>query len=457
MTRSRRWFLKSSAAFGAGVVGVRAAVAAPKLRRVDGDIGRLVPDPSGIVDLPRDFTYTVLSRAGEEMDDGLLVPALHDGMAAFPGADGRTVLVRNHEALNGGGAFGAGNERFEKIDRAKVFDSGYGRTPATGGTTTLVFDTTAQRLERHYLSLAGTTRNCAGGPTPWGSWITCEEYEEGANEVHEREHGWCFEVPSSAEGLVDPVPLTALGRFNHEAVAVDAASGCLYLTEDQPDGLLYRFVPDTPGDLHAGGLLQALAVRGAPSLDTRNWHAFTQVPEGTPMEVSWIDLDRVENPDGDLRRRGFLAGAARFARGEGIWAGDGEIFFAATAGGASNAGQVWRYEPGRDEGTDRERLHRGTLTLFAESPHRRMIDMCDNVTIAPWGDVILCEDGPGENHLVGVTRRGDIYPLARNAMVDERGSASEFAGACFSPDGSTLFCNLQGPGVTLAITGPWPT
>lgn len=174
------------------------------------------------------------------------------------------------------------------------------------------------------------------------------------------------------------------------------------------------------------------------------------------MDVRWIDLDDVESPNADLRRRGFLAGAARFARGEGIWAGDGELFFAATSGGAAQAGQIWRYEPSRDEGQRGERLQPGTLTLFVESPHRRMIDMCDNLTIAPWGDLVLCEDGPGDNHLVGVTRRGDIYPLARNAMVDKRGSASELAGATFSPDGTTLFCNIQGAGVTLAITGPWP-
>ena len=451
--------MKSSAAFGAATAGLRNAAAnpAPRLRRVAGAIGRLVPDPSGIVDLPEGFTYTMLSRVGEEMDDGLLVPALHDGMAAFPGEGGKTVLVRNHETLLSDGAFGADNSRLSRVDPGKVFDLGFGTTPATGGTTTLIFDTKTQTLDNHFLSLAGTTRNCAGGATPWGSWVTCEEYPQRANLQHEKDHGWCFEVPSSAIGLVDPIPLTGLGRFNHEAIAVDEPSGVVYLTEDQNDSLLYRFVPDVPGDLKQGGKLQALAIRNAPSLDTRNWHEFTRVPVGVPMEVQWIDLDDVESPNDDLRKRGFVAGAARFARGEGMRAGAGEIFFAATSGGAASAGQVWRYEPSRDEGQRGERLKHATLTLFAESPHRRMIDMCDNLTIAPWGDIILCEDGPGENHLVGLNRKGDIYPLARNAMVGANGHASEFAGSTFSPDGSTLFCNLQGPGITLAITGPWPT
>ncbi len=459
MSRSRRFFLKSAAAFGAGAVGLRRAVTRPAraLRRATGEFGRLLPDPSGVLDLPDRFSYTLFSRYGETMDDGLIVPAAHDGMAAFPGEDGKTVLVRNHELILDGGPFGPDNALLSKVDPAKVFDRGYGRTPSAGGTTTLVFDTRTQELERHFLSLVGTTRNCAGGPTPWGSWVTCEEYPKLADQQHERDHGWCFEVPSSATGPVDPVPLTAMGRFNHEAFAVDEPSGVVYMTEDEPDSLLYRFVPDVPGELAQGGQLQALRVRDASSLDTRNRHDYTRVPEGEPMEVSWIDLDDVESREGNLRYRGFLAGAARFSRGEGMWAGAGEIFFAATDGGAARAGQIWRYEPSRDEGTRGERKSRATLTLFAESPHRRMIDMCDNLTVSPWGDLVLCEDGGGDNFLVGVTRKGDIYPLARNARVDEQGNSRELAGACFSPDGSTLFCNLQGSSVTVAITGPWPT
>jgi secreted PhoX family phosphatase len=460
MNGSRRWFLKSSAAFGTATLGLKRAVASPsaKLRRIAGDLGPLRPDPDGVVDLPEGFSYEVFSIRGETMDDGFLVPAGHDGMAAFPGEDGKTVLVRNHEMLLGrGGPFGDDGALLERVDPAKLFDPGYGNTPAIGGTTTLVYDTAKKRLEHHFLSLAGTARNCCGGPTPWGSWVTCEEYPGKASDAHEQDHGWCFEVPSSADGLVDPVPLTDMGRFNHEAIAVDAASGVVYQTEDTPDGLLYRFIPREKGNLAQGGKLEALMVEGAPGLDTRNWGGASEVPEDAPMEVRWIELDEVEAPEDDLRKRGSQAGAARFARGEGMWAGAGEIFFACTSGGPARAGQVWRYVPSPHEGTRSERDEPGTLTLFAQSPDRGTIDMCDNLTITPWGDLILCEDGPGENNLVGVTRAGDVYPLARNAMVDDQGRASEFAGACFSPGGSTLFCNIQGAGITLAITGPWPS
>lgn len=459
MTLSRRWFMKGAAGFSAGVAGLRnaAATPSPRLTRREGPFGDPKPDPDGVLALPEGLTYTIVSRSGETMDDGLIVPGLPDGMAAFPGDGGMTVVVRNHETLVEGGPFGEGNALLSKVDPGKVFDLGHGRTPACGGTTTMVFDTRTQSLKSCFLSLAGTTRNCAGGPTPWGSWVTCEEWPERANEQHERDHGWCFEVPSSAIGLVDPVPLTGMGRFNHEAIAVDEASGAVYLTEDDAQGLLYRFLPDEPGNLAAGGTLQALAVRDAPSLDTGNRSELTQIPEGKPLEVRWIDLDDVESPDGDLRFRGFLAGAARFVRGEGMWASEDGIYFAATTGGRAGAGQVWLYTPSKHEGTRRERLDRGTLTLFVESPHRRLIDMCDNLTVAPWGDVILCEDGPGGNGLVGVTKRGDIYPLARNEIVRENGDASELAGATFSPDGSTLFVNIQGAGLTLAITGQWPT
>ena len=427
-------------------------------RVIADDFGPLVRDPEGICDLPDGFRYTVISPQGEPMDDGLVVPALPDGMAAFPGENGLTVLVRNHELLPGdSGPFGPGNALIGEVPAEKIFDAGFGRAPSMGGTTTLHFDTASQTLEQHFLSLAGTSRNCAGGPTPWGSWVTCEEYPVRAGNEHEQDHGWCFEVPAAATELVDPVPLAAMGRFNHEAIAVDAKSGAVYQTEDQADSLFYRYLPDVPGDLAAGGELQALAVRGAPSLDTRNWNDFTRVKPGQELEVSWITLDDVESPNEDLRHRGFLQGAARFARGEGLWAGDGEIYFAATSGGPAFAGQIWRYVPSPDEGTKDERKRRGKLELFFESPHRRLVDMCDNLTLSPWGDVVLCEDGAGQNYLVGVTARGDVYPLARNAIVGSSGNASEFAGATFSPDGTTLFCNLQGPGLTLAITGPWPS
>ena len=161
----------------------------------------------------------------------------------------------------------------------------------------------------------------------------------------------------------------------------------------------------------------------------------------------WIDVDHVEAPDDDLRNRGFNAGAARFARGEGIWYGNGEFYFACTNGGEAKIGQIWKYIPTAAEGDDDEP---GNLQLFLEPNDGELVENADNLTIAPWGDLILCEDRAGPViRLVGVTTSGNIYPFAMTHLH------SEFAGATFSPDGSTLFVNIQGAGLTLAITGPW--
>jgi uncharacterized protein len=414
-------------------------------------LGPLVTDPAGVFDLPRGFEYRVLSRAGDEMDDGLLVPPRHDGMAAFPGPDGRTLLVRNHENAAGeGGAFGPGNARLASVATEKLYDPADGKLACLGGTTTLVFDTAAQKLERQWLSLGGTLVNCAGGPTPWGSWISCEEITARSGSVLRRDHGYCFEVQAGAEGLQPAVPLTALGRFTHEAVAVEPLSGCLYLTEDMPDGLFYRFVPRAPGRLAEGGKLQALRVRGAESLDTRNWHALTRVPAGEALAVGWVDLDGTDAPEDDLRLRGFVAGAARFARGEGVHYAGGAVWFTCTVGGRAKLGQLWRYTPSPLEGTPKEDETSAQLALFLEPAEASLMENCDNLCAAPWGHLVVCEDGPEHDRLLGVTPAGTVYELGRNAAHQ-----SEVAGCAFSPDGGTLFVNVQDPGLTLAITGPW--
>lgn len=460
MSVSRRAFLARAGAFTAGFAGLgrvlRAGSIPGLLREGEAGYGPLVPDPAQIMDLPAGFGYRVFSRTGEEMDDGLVVPSMHDGMAAFPGPEGKTILVRNHEIEPGfpaqTGAFGKAGERLGKVPREKFYDYG-GGAPCLGGTTTILYDTRAGKVEKQFLSLAGTTRNCAGGPTPWGSWLTCEEYvirPPGTEKVH----GFVFEVPASVERMepATPVPLTAMGRFIHEAVAVDPGSGCVYLTEDILDGLIYRFVPKVRGRLVEGGKLQALAVKGRPMLDTRNWDGL-RVRVGEKLRVEWVDLEDVLSPLDDLRYRGFLAGAARFARGEGMWQGREAVYWCATNGGPALKGQIWRYTPGPREG--REGEEPGTLELFVESRSGTALENCDNLTVAPWGDLIVCEDevepyGDGRDFLVGVTPEGKLYRLARNAM-----NTAEMAGATFSPDGSTLFVNIQTPGLTLAITGPW--
>lgn len=447
MSISRRHFLRTSAAFAAGFAGLRTFVGYASKPRPG--FGPLVSDPYGILDLPERFSYRVLSRAGERMDDGLYLPAVPDGMAAFPGPNGHTLLVRNHEvnhdALGLSGPFGARNELLAEVGADRLYDVGADGTPCLGGTTTLVYDTEQEVVVSQHLSLAGTLRNCAGGPTPWGTWITCEETVLRSGEIASKDHGFNFEVPADG-GLADPIPLTAMGRFNHEAIAVDPNSGVVYETEDRGDGLIYRFLPDEPERLLAGGRLQALAVRGRPSLDTRNWLEMLVAP-GDVLDVEWIDVDDVLAPNDDLRYRGFEAGAARFARGEGMWYGNDAIYFACTNGGRAEAGQIWRYVPHENEG---EPGAAGRLELFIEPNNRELVDNCDNVTVTPWGDLILCEDGPDAEYLVGVTPEGEIYRFGHNAI-----SQSEFAGATFSPDGSTLFVNIQADGLTLAITGPW--
>jgi len=464
MQPTRRQLLQSAAATPVGFAGLRHLIHEIGVREAHAasaaGYGMPVEDPEGVFDLPEGFSYQIISRHGEEMDDGLLVPNLHDGTAAYRGPGGKIILVRNHELLPdelGNGPFGKENERLGRVDRDRFYDYGHGKAPGLGGTTTLVYDTKKQRLEKHFLSLIGTGRNCAGGLTPWDTWLSCEEWTKRADDEHEKDHGYVFEVPISAKGPVDPVPIKAMGRFNHEAVSVDPASGVVYLTEDRGDGLLYRFIPNKPGAMHKGGRLQALAVRDKPRLDTRNYLdsdgnplAGSTVEVGARLPVQWIDLDAVEAPKDDLRRRGFADGAAKFARGEGMWYGRGSIFFACTSGGAKQLGQIWRYVPSEAEGTADEESDPGHLELFIEPRDSKLLERADNLTIAPSGDLFVCEDGPDTNRLIHVTPDGKVTPFGRNAY-----SKSELAGATFSPDGSTLFVHIQHQGLTLAITGPW--
>lgn len=497
MAYSRRRFLRTGVAASAGLLfpnalqllAARMAVAASAgvspgagtstAAVVAKGYGPLVPDPAGLLDLPAGFQYRALSTAlqgskndarfTQRLSNGELVPARHDGMAAFAGLAGITVLVRNHEL-----------EPHHTPAVDPRHRRGYDRL-GTGGTTTLWVDGD-RNLLRAFPSLAGTFRNCAGGPTPWGSWLSAEEctYLPGPLDpvVHDRRpdvaerHGYVFEVDARAEGLVDAVPIKAMGRFYHEAVAVDPATGFVYLTEDRADGLLYRYRPDVitrrlkrlsdmaVGDLALGGTLEALRIVDRPAARTQNWDA-KEFVTGRSWPVDWVgfqvvdpDLDMERDPDdredAPLKRRartaptstraqGFHLGAAQFARNEGITIHQRSLYFCATNGGPKKAGQVWRLE-----------LAGKRLSLLIEPDDRALLDGPDNLTPAPNGDLIVCEDGKDENFVVGITSQGRLYHLARNAY-----NQSEFAGACFSPDGRTLFVNLQDPGITFAVWGPW--
>ena len=465
MSLSRRLLLRSAYAASLSyaalplIGGARAYTANERLK--------LLPDPEGLLDLPEGFSYTLVSQTGGMMSDGFFRPGRPDGMACFPHPEdvNKCILTRNHEnwpdTLDGG-AFGNDHALAERLSSAQLYDRKPDGAPFLGGVTNLVYDLKSKRIEHEFLSLAGTAGNCAGGATPWGSWLSCEESAVTAPGQAQRNHGFVFEVPISASKTVDALPLTAMGRFAHEAAAVDLDTDIVYLTEDDSEGLFYRFLPDRKRVLARGGRLQALAIRDWRSADTRNWPrdwgsaGAGAVKVGQSFAVDWIDLDDVESPDGDLAERGYASGAARFCRGEGMAYGkrpeeNGAIYFNCTQGGGARAGQVWRYTPSPQEGKRGERNDPGVLTLIYESPSSDELDLCDNLAYAPWGDLILCEDGPGDQYLRGLTPDGNIYDFARNA----HSGRSEFCGACFSPDGSVMFVNVQTPGFTFAIEGPW--
>ena len=449
--KTRRDFLATSALAFVGLQRLMAAVPVPGLAAAR--FGPLVMDPQGIIDLPPGFSYRVLSRKGEKMADGFFVPGNPDGMAAFAGADGKVVLVRNHELgidHKDSGPFPDNRKFPNNIDPALGFDIGAeGRDPQLGGTTNLVFDPATGETVRQFLSLTGTDRNCAGGAMPWGAWITCEE-PGNLTEDRGRDHGWCFEVKATAEpGVQKAVPLRALGRFRHEAVALDPATGILYLTEDMNDGLLYRFLPEVKNDFRAGRL-QALCVVDQPKADLRNYNPKSHFPAiGRQIRVSWMDLEDTHAPENDLRTRGHAAGAAVFARGEGIHFTENGIFIACTDGGPYRRGQIFRLSPSGSVDTP------DSIELFIECDDASPLVNGDNLCLAPGGNLVVCEDlidptFAERTHLRWISQDGTISTIARNSK-----DQSEFAGSCFDPSGKWLFVNIQGRGLTLAITGPW--
>jgi secreted PhoX family phosphatase len=441
---NRRSFL-AGAALGAASVPFTALVARAQGQNVPGswrqndspDYGPLAPaldETTGLplLQLPEGFRYVSFGWTGDLMVNGLPTPGAHDGMAAFRGRGGNTVLVRNHELGNGTPFSGV------------AYD-----LAAAGGTTTLEFDTRRGEYLQTLDSLSGNIRNCAGGPTPWGSWLTCEE----TTAFTSMPHGYVFEVPSDQFG--DPAPIRDMGRFSHEAVALDPRTGYVYETEDAGSSSgFYRFVPNQRRHLSKGGTLSMLKVSSANLVNLG-----ASYPNGTTFDVSWVPI---ESPDSDASTmpgnfvwaQGRAQGAATFARLEGCWYGnEGRIYIVSTSGG-SGQGQIWDYNP-KDE----------TIRLLFQSPGAAVLNAPDNITVSPRGGLVLCEDGSGEEFVHGLTVDGQIFPFAKNNVVlnGERNgftgsfTGSEFAGACYSPDGDWLFVNVQSPGITFAITGPWGT
>lgn len=412
----------------------------------DGGYGPLKPAKTKntgeqILSLPDGFQYTVFGKTGDKMADGRITPPAHDGMAAFT-VDGKVRLIRNHEVRARKGeplkAIGAKNHSYDPT--------------AGGGTTTLIVDPTTRELTKDFVSLSGTIVNCAGGPTPWGTWISCEETTVGTHvgQVYhkdtdvlkfDKDHGYNFEVSVLADGTTKAVPLKAMGRFVHEAIAVDPVTGIVYQTEDVGTAGFYRYIPNKPTKLADGGKLEMMKVVGKDGLDTRR-----DMKAGDVMQCQWVEIKDVDpkNATEDqlaVFKQGKAEGAATFGRLEGCWYGNGHIYLNSTDGGNAKLGQIWRYTP---------KGNGGELVLLFESPSADVLDAPDNLCVSPRGGLAICEDGGGTQFVRGLTPDGRIFSFAQNVMND-----SEFAGSCFSPDGQTLFVNIQTPGLTLAIWGPW--
>lgn len=432
--------------------------------------------------LPAGFQYKAISIRGETMSDGVLVPGDHDGMAVFPGPKGsRTnILVRNHELSPDEGE--AGNLKGCLAPNGRQYDPFQGEAAGLGGggTTTVVVDYNGD-VVKHFVSLGGTFRNCAGGPTPWGSWISCEENTStpANDELVTKKHGYNFEVPASAAEAVEPVPVIAMGRMNHEAVSVDR-SGIVYETEDRGDSCYYKFVPNVvkqgrrvtrPGQLQNGGDLFAIVIEpnqkskrtGEPLptvmapidnpatkvVDTRGLArkaSGSMLPFlGQPLKVHWVKLDDVDPDEDTLRYEAQSKGATIFWRGEGAWEFKGLHYWVNSGAGDAGEGQVWCYNPKKK-----------TVTLIVESTDENLLDGPDNMTVAPDGTIYLCEDGsegnPGDpnfsQYVVGVDKKGGLFQFAHNVIP---GDATEFAGVCLSVDGKFLYVNSQGIGITYAI------
>ena len=369
----------------------------------------------------------------------LVVPNAFDGMETFALPNGNLRLIRNHEMV-------------DSAARGSPIGSPFYDGKSSGGTTSLEVRISGSgeglrvELVDEFVSLAGTLNNCAGGPTPWGSWLSGEENCNGTSDGYDQPHGYVFEVPASATGPVTPVPLKAMGRFVHEAVAIDPDTGIVYETEDayyvptnprQPGAGFFRFIPQRRDVLAEGGRLQVMTVPGQ-----RNFLTARRMQPGTTVPAAWIDI---EDPDPaaaeteplTVFREGMAKGAAIFARLEGAFWGDGGVYFVSTSGGDARAGQVFHYKP--------TSANEGELTLIFASPSRDVLDAPDNVCIAPGGaGVILCEDGSREQFIRRLDRQGNVANLVRSPVVEGRPGPGEFAGACFSPGGRVMFFNVQG-------------
>jgi secreted PhoX family phosphatase len=440
---NRREFMKGGVA-GAAAISL-AAMAHSANAAFSSDYGPVMPvadEVTGLplLQLPAGFKYWSYGWTGMTMKDGTATPGAHDGMGVVAAQGNTIALVRNHEIRGASTA----------VKSPAVYD-----TRGGGGCSNLLFDAFTGRWLASYMSISGTSTNCAGGITPWGTWLTCEETTDTYSGVT---HGWIFEVPGF--GNAKPLPIKAMGRRAHEATATDPVTGYVYITEDAGTSSgFYRYRPNVYGKLLEGGVLEMLKVKNVHQSNLLNTY-----PDGTSWDVEWVSVDQPEVINPRNYTQGFNKGAARFARLEGAWYDTGLIYFTSTSGGGISGGQVFHFDPRRE-----------TLTLIFESRNNTSHPVApDNMTISPRGGILLCEDRGGISRLMGLSQAGDVFEFGRNNMNLNATDAaiihshfpgtagrinagnyigSETCGACFHD--RWLFVNIQDPGVTFAITGPW--
>ena len=409
-----------------------------------------------LLKLPRGFQYTSFSWTGDMMSDGQTTPSSHDGMAVVAAEGNALTLIRNHE--KNGGPLITGGGVYDTVSAQA------GRS--AGGTTRLRFDGRAWKAAEG--ALGGTNNNCCGGGTPWGSWLSCEETTTDFRSQGGKAHGFVFEVPASKPS--NGLPIEDMGRMAHEAVAIDPLTNIAYLTEDASGRSgLYRFLPrDASGTLDAylaGGRLQMLKVKAQANADLRN------PSHGQSFAVEWVDI---AEPAGDPDSvgsapysQGYAKGGAKFARLEGIQYHENAMFFTDTSAGPAEEGVVWMYQINPND-----RSGDGILVPVFVSQTQITGHMPDNLAVSPQGLILFCEDGGGPaQRLMGITPEGESFVFASNNVVLDNADltamgrtgqigagdykSSEWAGACFSPRGDVLFVNIQTPGITFAIWGPF--
>jgi len=442
---NRRKFLRNTLAAGGGYFLFQRSLSAFSLSQTAEDsllpagiYGPLSPTAAAntgetLLSLPAEFQYNVFGKTGAPMSNSQPTPKAHDGMGVLD-TSGFWTIVRNHEVQDLAGSSGA-------VSGPHPYDGAAG-----GGTTTLIINKTTRLPVNEFVSSSGTVRNCSGVITPWNTWLTCEETTLGTSSGYAKPHGYCFEITPAVSPTAAPVALTQMGRFRHEGAAIDRKTGTVYMTEDNtPNSGFYRFVPNSYGRLDQGGKLQMLSVRGQPHYNTR-----TGQTAGNILLADWVDI-----PDPDpagagtnaaaVFDQGWAAGGAVFARLEGCIAEFDRIIFISTTGGDHSTGQVWEYR--------HRKGNSGRLKLLYESPSAAVLNMPDNVLLGRNGNIFMAEDNGAENYLRILSPNGVISDLAKNVVPGF--TTFEFTGCCFSPNKNTLFVNIQTPGISFAIWGPW--